>query len=271
MSGPLEFLNGRVVLHAGDCLEVVRGLADASIDAVVTALKPAVEPIILARKPLSGTVAANVLAHGTGALNVGACRVGDEGGTSGAGPGPAGVIYSQGLNGSFGQLVPGLGRWPANVVHDGSPQVAGCFPVDGDGSAARFFYGAKADFGDRVGSKHPTVKPVDLMQWLVRLICPPGGVVLDPFAGTGTTGAAAWREGFRAVLIEREAEYRGDIARRMTLEAEGPATRAAESARARHGETDAGPLFGGDAARGGGRLVYGTFRRDGAGPSGRSA
>jgi hypothetical protein len=70
---------------------------------------------------------------------------------------------------------------------------------------------------DRLGSKHPTVKPLDLMQYLCRLVTPPGGTILDPFAGTGTTGEAAWREGFRAILIEREAEYQADIARRMDL------------------------------------------------------
>ena len=79
----------------------------------------------------------------------------------------------------------------------------------------RFHYDSKADADDRIGSKHPTVKPVDLMQWLVRLVTPPGGLCLDPFAGSGTTGEAALREGFSAVLIEREAEYQADVARRM--------------------------------------------------------
>jgi DNA modification methylase len=83
------------------------------------------------------------------------------------------------------------------------------------GSVARFFYSAKASKADRALSKHPTVKPVKLMQWLVRLITPPNGTVLDCFAGTGTTGEAAWREGFSAVLIEREEEYQADIERRM--------------------------------------------------------
>ena len=86
---------------------------------------------------------------------------------------------------------------------------------DNGGSAARFFDSAKASRQDRAGSKHPTVKPIALMQWLARLITPPGGTVLDPFAGSGTTGAAAEREGFRAVLIEREAEYVEDIKRRF--------------------------------------------------------
>lgn len=214
-----------------------------------TALKPAWEPIVLARKPLDGTVAANVLQHGTGALNIDGCRIGGEGGTRGAGPGPQGAIYGAGLNGEFGERIDGLGRWPANLIHDGSPEVLAGFPVsDGaqgvvrgsepsetgqngiygrfarvasdlpradSGSAARFFYCAKADDGDRLGSKHPTVKPVDLMAWLVRLVCPKGGLVLDPFAGTGTTGMACLREGMRAILIEREAEYFADIKRRL--------------------------------------------------------
>ena len=179
------------------------------------------------------------------------------------------------------------GRWPANVCHDGSAEVVAGFPDTGvssggrvgnaggatvgnipqgkflpgdpgfgdSGSAARFFYSAKADADDRIGSKHPTVKPVDLLQWLVRLVTPPGGIVLDPFAGTGTTGEAAWREGCRAVLIEREAEYRADIARRMAFALEGPVARRAERVKAR-GKTEAhaGPLFGPTAAvEGGGR------------------
>ena len=91
-------------------------------------------------------------------------------------------------------------------------------PVDprGDaGSAARFFYSSKADAEDRCGSKHPTVKPVDLMAYLVRLVTPPGGIVLDPFAGSGSTGMACLREGFDCILIEREAEYVADINRRI--------------------------------------------------------
>jgi site-specific DNA-methyltransferase (adenine-specific) len=83
------------------------------------------------------------------------------------------------------------------------------------GSAARFFYTAKADKEDRAGSKHPTVKPVDLMCWLVRLVTPKGGTVLDPFAGTGTTGQAALMEGMKAILIEQQPDYFADIQRRM--------------------------------------------------------
>jgi len=151
-----------------------------------TALKPALEPITVARAPLSGTVAANVLEHGTGALNVDGCRVGDE-----------------------------SGRFPANLTHDGSEEVVGLFPEDGEASAARFFYCAKADAAERRNSKHPTVKPVALMRYLVRLVCPAGGVVLDPFAGSGTTIEAARLEHCRAVGIEREAEYCADILERL--------------------------------------------------------
>lgn len=99
----------------------------------------------------------------------------------------------------------------------GLPAHTGIYGFDDSGSAARFFYSAKADALDRVGSKHPTVKPVDLMQYLCRLVTPPGGIVLDPFAGSGSTGEASWREGFRCVLIEREADYAEDIRERMKL------------------------------------------------------
>jgi len=117
---------------------------------------------------------------------------------------------------------------------------------DAGGSAARFFYSAKADADDRLGSKHPTVKPVDLMQWLVRMICPKGGLVLDPFAGTGTTGEAALREGMRAALIERETEHIADIARRMRHAFDGEDGRKVARVKAKHkGDTDHGPLFGG--------------------------
>lgn len=92
---------------------------------------------------------------------------------------------------------------------------SGSGAADEAGSAARFFYCAKASEDDRLASKHPTVKPVALMRWLVRLITPPGGVVLDPFAGSGTTGMACLREGFSAILIEREAAYVEDINRRL--------------------------------------------------------
>jgi DNA modification methylase len=359
---------------------------------------PNLEPIVLARKPLIGTIAANVLLHGTGALNIGGCRV--EGAPESTRFNPAKHShdgYRMNATGAeTAERASSLGRWPANLIHDGSEEVLAVFPesnssdvprnrsprVDrtqwrnggaeyndtteyGDsGSAARFFasfpredercpsiksandeartfalqsehvvsalsnavamsadrqtlqrqsyrapnmnvsdqqlklivasvtetiqnierrfafelppekllaklgpvtcvaipnptgittitvnllmssrcveavtfdiietseevgaqgfdrrfhYTAKADAEDRIGSKHPTVKPLDLMQYLCRLITPPGGTVLDMFAGTGTTGEAAWREGFKAILIEREAEYQADIARRMDL------------------------------------------------------
>lgn len=114
------------------------------------------------------------------------------------------------------------------------------------GSAARFFYTSKADADDRLGSKHPTVKPLELMQYLVRLVTPKGGTVLDCFSGTGTTGEAAWREGMNAVLIEREAEYQADIRRRMDLCLSGPDERQRESIKAKMKDkpVDHGPLFG---------------------------
>lgn len=208
-----------------------------------TALKPAHEPICVARKPLVGTVAANVLAHGTGAINVDGCRVGTEGGTrltqiTKKGDG----IYEGGVNtGAFGDVVPGLGRWPANLIHDGSDEVLAAFPQakgqqgaltgaepssktanafgefagrspseprSDTGSAARFFYCAKASKSDRgEGNVHPTVKPTDLMRYLCRLVTPPGGLVLDPFTGSGSTGKAAVLEGFRFVGCELSPEY----------------------------------------------------------------
>ncbi len=188
---------------------------------------PNLDPCIMARKPLMGTVAANVLAHGTGALNVDECRVGDEGGCAGAGAGArAGArVYGSGLNGTFAPPVPGLGRWPANLIHDGGEFL---------GEAARYFYCAKASKHDReeglegfdaaprqgVGAlrdggresqsranTHPTVKPTDLMRYLCRLVTPPGGVVLDPFMGSGSTGKAAVLEGFRFIGCEMSPEY----------------------------------------------------------------
>ena len=113
------------------------------------------------------------------------------------------------------------------------------------GSAARFFYTSKSDSDDRIGSKHPTVKPVDLMRYLVRLVTPPNGLVLDPFAGTGTTGEAAFYEGFRSILIEREVEYQDCIRRRIKLLMAGPDEKAREIVKHRLGDkpVDLGPLF----------------------------
>lgn len=189
-----------------------------------TAVKPAWEPIFVGRKPLCGTVAENVLAHGVGALNIDACRVGDEGGTTGKGSAaPSEGVYGDGLNGWSKEEVPGLGRFPTNVLHDGSHDVVAAFPTDADGkSASRFFYSAKAGEEDRLGFGHPTIKPVALMRWLVRHAVRRGGLILDPFAGTGTTGAAALYEGARAILVEREPAYQAMIARRMELAFAGP-------------------------------------------------
>lgn len=229
-----------------------------------TALKPAQEPIVLARKPLSGTVAANVLEHGTGGLNIDDCRIShasaaDLATSQSKNPGRTDVVTS----GVYGadrpqQQVNTEGRWPANVLLTHADEcaavcVSGC-PVaeldqqsgtltthagtyredkskgtsgwgmrarkghvasTGDsGGASRFFpvfrWEAKAPTSERpqvAGVAHPTVKPIDLMRWLVRLVTPPGGVVLDLFAGTGTTLQAARAEGFRAVGIEREQQY----------------------------------------------------------------
>jgi site-specific DNA-methyltransferase (adenine-specific) len=242
-----------------------------------TALKPAWEPIVLARKPLIGTVAENVLAHGTGALNIDGCRVehSEECREMAPQAEPGGRIIRQAGRYKTVQELKPNGRWPANIIHDGSDEVVAAFPEiaptsghvrhnvskdeyftgkapiaqagvsDAGGSAARFFYTAKADADDRLGSKHPTVKPLDLMQWLVRLVAPRGGLVLDPFAGTGTTGEAAWREGCRAVLIEREPEYCADIERRMGLALSGPDERARQSMKEKLKDkpADHGPLF----------------------------
>jgi site-specific DNA-methyltransferase (adenine-specific) len=174
-----------------------------------TALKPALEPVTVARKPLSGTVAATVLEHGTGALNVDGCRVGADGGTRKTPSEQKSVTDSVGgyLNAACGAQIDGLGRWPANLIHDGGDEAAGLL-----GEAARFFYSPKADGTDRnegtdARNIHPTVKPTDLMQYLCRLVTPPGGTVLDPFMGSGSTGKAAQMEGFRFIGCERDPDY----------------------------------------------------------------
>jgi DNA modification methylase len=197
-----------------------------------TALKPGWEPAILARKPLVGTVASNVLAHGTGAINVDGCRI--EG-----------------------------NRWPANVAFD---EAAAHALDEQTGGASRFFYTAKASRSERNAgceniearpqdptreldaaggnnprnrgaaprvNSHPTVKPVALMRWLVRMVTPPKGVVLDPFCGSGTTLVAAIEEGFDCIGVEREAEYVAIIeariaaAQKQTLRVSRPKTKRA--------------------------------------------
>ena len=222
-----------------------------------TALKPALEPLTVARKPLQSTVAANVLEHGTGAINIDGCRVPTDDKLGGGMVSMGRPKASEGWDrpwmhdpevterkkieaASKVAAAEALGRWPANVIHDGSEEVVGLFPETGKstggrignagggsvpnvptgtfeagnpgygdtGSAARFFYCAKASKADRdADNKHPTVKPTALMRYLCRLVTPPGGIVLDPFMGSGSTGKAAILEGFQFIGIEREAEY----------------------------------------------------------------
>ena len=214
-----------------------------------TALKPAFEPIVVARKPLNGTVAQNVLEHGTGAINVDGCRI------AGEVPSVPQPKFSRDMRAGFGasdgrtgQMSEAPGRWPANVTLDetaaamldeqsgtstsgaagrkGSSGFAGGYdgqydvPYGDTGGASRFFYTAKASRQDRnVGgladNTHPTVKPTDLMRWLIRLVTPPGGIILDPFGGSGSTGVAARSEGVRCILIEREPEYLQIISDRL--------------------------------------------------------
>lgn len=279
-----------------------------------TALKPAWEPICVARKPLVGTVAQNVAAHGTGALNIDGCRVSTDeqaARTGGRRPAthegyqrPGATMYQDKTDWSMADT----GRWPANIIHDGSEEVLAAFPDSkgqqgytgpeygdktsintyGDygpraptpprndsGSAARFFYCAKASRADRndgldgmeekpllwssgeknpgsfqsEGTKkaaqnnHPTVKPTALMQYLCRLVTPPGGIVLDPFMGSGSTGRGAVLEGFSFIGIELNPEYI-EIARRRIAISE---PKQAEDAplKPKKPQQDAGPLFGG--------------------------
>lgn len=218
-----------------------------------SALKPAMELICLARKPLEGTLAQNTLKHGVGGLNIDACRVPASEGDYDH-PGNSGIEDRRNVFGKFAhgnQSAPSqAGRWPANVLHDGSDEVleafaahgegkpkaarsgvkGGCngahlgglkgahvasWPADEGGSAARFFYSAKADKADRADSRHPTVKPLDLIIWLTKLVCPPGGTVLDPFAGSGVTAEACMLNGFDCILVEKNPEYCRDIRHRI--------------------------------------------------------
>jgi DNA modification methylase len=213
-----------------------------------TALKPSMELVTVARKPFPGTVAANVLKYGTGALNVDACRIEGEPWKAHDATGLASVkFFSDGDAATIHKEPHALGRFPANTIHDGSEEVLALFPESGPakssqrgsgkgksscygvyggdsterghddngGSVARFFYTAKADKTDRDGTKHPTVKPIDLMRYLVRLVCPIGGIVLDPWCGSGTTVYAARAEQCKAIGIERELEYVTDAANRL--------------------------------------------------------
>jgi site-specific DNA-methyltransferase (adenine-specific) len=235
-----------------------------------TAIKPAHEPICMARKPLVGTVASNVLTHGTGALNIDGCRVAWRSEVDAAAAAAATGFAASRANGtatqstSMGKESRGggntyhpdqlSGRWPANLIHDGSDEA-----TEGLREAARYFYTAKADRADRdevlgdlptrtgaqaVGRKegsagtkspragagalapsivnhHPTVKPTELMRYLVRMVTPPGGLVLDPFTGSGSTGRAAMLEGMRFVGCELSPEY-AEIARARIRYTLGP-------------------------------------------------
>jgi site-specific DNA-methyltransferase (adenine-specific) len=182
-----------------------------------TALKPSLEPITVARKPLCGTVAENVLQYGTGGLNVDGCRVAATEGRPliESKAERSQNAFGDGLNGSRSAGTTTQGRWPANLIHDGSDEVVGLFPEDGEASAARFFYCAKAGPEERRQSKHPAIKPVALMRYLVRLVTPPGGLVLDPFGGSGTTAEAARLEHCRFLLMELSPEYCADAAERL--------------------------------------------------------
>ncbi|MEY4443296.1 MAG: hypothetical protein RL442_2296 [Pseudomonadota bacterium] len=219
-----------------------------------TALKPALEPITMARKPFSSTVAANVIQYGTGAINVDGCRVGTETRLNQS----AGnknlehrttVTPVSSHNETDGRVC--VGRWPANIIHDGSNEAALSLK-----SGARFFYTAKAGKDDRndgcdhlpmvthqsgMGGAmpmddngndrdrfkaqsrnyHPTVKPTMLMAYLCRLVTQPGGVVLDPFMGSGSTGKAATINGFRFIGIERDPEYHKIAHARISNQHEG--------------------------------------------------
>lgn len=220
-----------------------------------TQLKPALEPIVVARKPLDGTVAANVLKYGTGAINIDGCRVplaADDKLQDGVKHG-GNALDTQKMGWGFKSVdrAPGLGRFPANLIHDGSDEVLSLFPdskgqcgaVNGNepseltrgiygkfsgdrtpcaprgdsGSAARFFYCAKASRKERgEGNVHPTVKPLALMRYLVRLVTRKGGLVLDPFMGSGTTGVAAIEEGMNFIGIERDTNYYEIAERRIS-------------------------------------------------------
>ena len=161
-----------------------------------TALKPAHEPIVLARKPFEGTVAENVLKHGTGGINIDGCRVkGKDNPVKWTKP--RGGIWKTDSNAKAELVENEKGRFPANVMHDGLEE-----------EWARYFYSPKTNNSEKgEGNTHPTVKPQELMKYLCRLVTPKGGTVLDPFMGSGSTGMAAKDEGFKFIGIEKEKEY----------------------------------------------------------------
>lgn len=219
-----------------------------------TALKPAMEPITMARNPFKVTVAQNVQEWGTGAINIDGCRITCDDGFEKAWDNPVstnisakgGKFISEGIQHQvdLSEYKPS-GRWPANVMHDGSAEI-----LQGMGEAARFFYTPKACKDDRddgcemmdakqyshdgrekrlenayqrndskVHNFHPTVKPTDLMRYLCRMVTPTGGIVLDPFTGSGSTGRGAVLEGFRFIGCEMDADYI-EIAKARILAAE---------------------------------------------------
>ena len=216
-------------------------------------LKPSHEPIILVRKPISEkTIAQNVLKWETGALNIDGCRV-EHSDTINfiprTGPRYSGNAYANGERGVKQDLTyaqHNLGRFPANLILDDSECIVSQFPytktgnikphvnvgkyspiafnaskmcvgsnTGSSGSAARFFYSSKASPSERAGSNHPTMKPLSLMKYLCKLITPPGGTILDCFAGSGSTGLAAQQEGFQYILIEKEPDYIKIINKRL--------------------------------------------------------
>lgn len=184
-----------------------------------TALKPAHEPIIVARKPVVGTVISTVEKHGTGAMNINGCRIGrivddrtdygvdgDEQSHTGDQKGNAYGVY-----GRVAYTPHAAGRFPTNCVTlEDNEFYSPYFNVSPAPVSRK---ASKKDRGE--GNTHPTVKPTDLMAWLVRLVTPPGGTVLDPFAGSGSTLVAAKQEGFEFVGIEMQAEY-VEVAKRRT-------------------------------------------------------
>jgi site-specific DNA-methyltransferase (adenine-specific) len=210
-----------------------------------TALKPAMEPITMARKPFKATVAQNVQEWGTGAINIDGCRIGEEEIIQHRPKEWRGFHKLQDGEISGYEDASTIGRWPANVMHDGSAEI-----LQGMGEAARFFYTPKACKDDRddgcemmdakqyshdgrekrlenayqpndskAHNFHPTVKPTDLMRYLCRMVTPTGGVVLDPFTGSGSTGRGAVLEGFRFIGCEMDADYI-EIAKARILAAE---------------------------------------------------
>jgi len=179
-----------------------------------TALKPAHEPICMAMKPISEkNIAENVLKWGTGGINIDDCRIplkGERQPTGSGKPSKNGVTYNLAIKsgGNGGNRTPQQGRWPVNFIHDGSEEVLELFPETNSNSPARFFYCAKASRKERgENNNHPTVKPLALMQYLVRLVTPPNGIVLDPFVGSGTTCMAAKKIGRDFIGIEQDKDY----------------------------------------------------------------